>query len=216
MVVLPLLATLASCGGDDCKAAPAPESKIATTLVGLVVAESEFRAHRRVDENVNGQGEYGGLGELSGSKRGRLPPTSVPPQRNYMKPFPWASFVLNERGQASEDGYLFRLFLPGRGGGLVGEPAEGFSPGIVDADEAEKWWVCLAWPLDAACGGYLLIVGPSGVVLGLEGAGRQGDQGITRDDIPPSVYRQQAHGANGTPELKSPSGKTWRVIAGVK
>jgi hypothetical protein len=53
---------------------------------------------------------------------------------------------LNAHGEATRNGYLLRVYLPGPGGVGVGEPPEGFPTGAVATDLGEVAWCMYVWP----------------------------------------------------------------------
>ena len=90
----------------------------------------------------DGTGEYGGFLEMAGAVQGRLVSKLNPPVLSS------AFRELTQNGEATRNGYLYRIYLPDSAGRGVGEPRSGFEASMVDADLAETTWCLYAWPED--------------------------------------------------------------------
>ncbi|HEX5135402.1 MAG TPA: hypothetical protein VFY93_00390 [Planctomycetota bacterium] len=109
-------------------------------LRNLISAQEQFRREVHIDEDGDGQGEFGGLAELMGR----------PGERGSggMEPL-LVSRKQVDAGRVMRRGYYWRLYLPRRGGGLIAERMEGgFARGEVDPDRAEHAWYVYAWPIE--------------------------------------------------------------------
>ena len=119
------------------------------TSRNVISALAQFQQIAKADEDADGTGEYGGFLELAGGAAGRMASTLNPPVLSS------AFRVLSPAGEAQRSGYCFRIYLPdGRGQG-VGEPATGFSRGLVDPQLAESTWCMYAWPVEHGRTGVL-------------------------------------------------------------
>jgi hypothetical protein len=120
----------------------ANETAAQATLRNILSSQAQLQASSKIDEDHDGNGEYGGFLEMASAKPGRMPALLVPPLLSC------AFRILDEHGAASRSGYFFRVYLPKQGGGCLGEPAEGFtSASGVSAEDAELAWCCYAWPV---------------------------------------------------------------------
>jgi len=131
------------------------ELKAVRTLKAIRSAQEQFKAKKFVDQNKNGKGEYGLLGELSGE---------LVLRDSLSKKFKPSSSLLRgletggrgKGGTALRDGYYFCLYLPYLGGPNTDRVAGGDSetPGealsastdaeIIEAQE--KSYCVYAWP----------------------------------------------------------------------
>ena len=137
LVVIATLATIAVPNYMSARAA-SNEGAALATLRSVSTAQFQFRSMAAVDRDGDGQGEHGGLGELSGgtSVRG-----TAAPLRPALLPL---SLDVDGAGRTSKAGYWFALYLPDTAGIGLAETVANNS--AVDADLAEVHWTCLAWP----------------------------------------------------------------------
>jgi hypothetical protein len=183
----------------------ANETAAVATLRNLVSAQAQIQATARIDTDGDGTGEYGGFVEMSGAAPGRMSRVLVPPVLSS------AFRRLRPEGTAVRSGYCFRVFLPDRRGGPLGEPQAGFDDGSgIESDLAETTWCAYAWPATPEGGQRVFFVNQAGDVLGTDDDRYQGaDRGPEadaafqrRDDItgPPAI------GVRGT------DGNTWQFV----
>ena len=107
----------------------ANEAAAIATLRNIEYAQEVFRGRAVHDEDNNGAGEFGFLGDLM-SPAGR--PALIPR-------------MPGSDGRYLRSGYIFRAFLPGKGGVPIGESKR---RGLVYADLAVDHMVVLAWPVE--------------------------------------------------------------------
>jgi prepilin-type N-terminal cleavage/methylation domain-containing protein len=145
MIVIAIIAIIAAIAIPNLLAARLSSNETAAiaTLRNIIAAQAQFQQGARIDEDNDGNGEYGGFIDLAGGTMLRANnATLVPPVLS-------GSFqALNANGEASRSGYLFQMALPqaaGNGAGLV-EPQAGFAAAALDVDLAETTWCCYAWP----------------------------------------------------------------------
>ncbi len=114
----------------------ASEDDAVAALREIALAETRFRAAATVDQDGDGSGEYGLLGELLGEMSSRLrpPPAAVLGGE--------AGFRLRNSGVALRGGYCFAVYLAGRDGAAVFESA----PGEADPGLSETFFLACAWP----------------------------------------------------------------------
>ena len=150
----------------------AEETMAKATLRNLVAAQAQLQVVGWIDTDQDGVGEYGGLLELSGAVAGRGHEALTPAVIGE------AFRTLDAEGRAHVKGYTYRLFLPGRKGIAVGEPAGGFTRAMkIPADAAEQAWACLAWPSTAGTQQRSFFVATSGQLLATAPGRHGGDQG---------------------------------------
>ena len=185
LALLALVPVLTSCGADEVLPVDAggrarlevarlaaEETMAKATLRNLVAAQAQLQVVGWIDTDQDGVGEYGGLLELSGAVAGRGHEALTPAVIGE------AFRTLDAEGRAHFEGYTYRLFLPGRKGIAVGEPAGGFTRAMrVPADAAEQVWACLAWPSTAGTQQRSFFVATSGQLLATAPGRHGGDQG---------------------------------------
>jgi prepilin-type N-terminal cleavage/methylation domain-containing protein len=154
MIVVAIIAIIAAIAVPNLLSARirANEVSAVSTLRNLVSAEARFQGASAVDGDLDGAGEYGTFGELSGltllNARGAGPATPLTPP--VLSPLFQA---VNGAGEVTRSGYIFALFLPDNAFGFVGElPGGGPAPGL-SADACEALWCAYAWPATAATSG---------------------------------------------------------------
>jgi len=104
-------------------------------------AQAQFQASARCDVDNDGVGEFGGFLEMSGQAAGRMAAALNPPVLAR------AFRLLTPNGEVVRNGYVYRVYLPDARGVGVGEPVDGFTVGLVDANLSETTWCMYAWPL---------------------------------------------------------------------
>ena len=122
----------------------ANETAAIATIRQVVQSQMVFVQGKEADLNVNGMGEYGTFGELSGNVAVRaanggtkfLAPSVINPSFRAISPI----------GEMFRHGYYFRIYLPGSTGeGILELPGGGADPNI-DMERAESTWCVYAWP----------------------------------------------------------------------
>ncbi len=124
------------------------ESSAIGTLRSLTTAEEQFKQQGIVDQDGDGSGEYGWLGELSGMDPTRGMEGVAGPK---MSTSPFIASILGVKdasGYSQKSGYYYRLFLPGAGAGpsKAETQAHAGTGSTADADNQEVRWACYAWP----------------------------------------------------------------------
>ncbi len=121
-------------------------------------AQRAFRHEALVDEDTDGEGEFAGLAELTGASGGRM-------ERPLRDPLVWRELgQLNTDGEGELEGYLYRVWLPGRAGLGIGEMWRGAGAAQYAPSLAENYWVCYAWPVRRG-GGPAYFLSHDGVLL---------------------------------------------------
>ena len=139
----------------------ANEIAAVATLRNVVSAQAQLQASGKVDVDQDGEGEYGGFLELSGARPGRMAAELFPPVVSG------AFRALTAKGEVNRNGYHYRIYLPARDGGCLGEPPGGFTRDHPIATGAsEGAWCCYAWPVQhGTSGGHTYFVNEEGSVL---------------------------------------------------
>lgn len=136
------------------------------TMRSIAVSNEQFRLGVTVDQDGDGNGEYGWLGELAGTEpyRGAITMTVSPHLGRALG-------AKDAHGRAERHGHYVRLALPTAGGGWMWEPRSlgaGFPRSFTphpDADAQEQRWVAYAWPVyGSAFGGHTVVTGWTGEV----------------------------------------------------
>jgi hypothetical protein len=132
------------------------ERAVLDVLRAIEREQERFRAAGHVDQDGDGQGEYGTLGELLGlhpcrgsGRRIRSWPGDLELQRR-----PTDNGVVLVR-----DGYCYRLYLPTASGPAVGDRAIPLAASAADADRQEQRYLVYAWPELLGVTGRLAFVG---------------------------------------------------------
>lgn len=118
------------------------------SLRNLASVQAEFRASGLIDLDGDRVGEFGTLGELTGSAGIRRDPGGNARGPVVNPPVLSPSLAsISASGIARRSDYCFRIVLPGRNGEPVREgPPGGPFSGAVDTDGAEARWCAYAWP----------------------------------------------------------------------
>jgi len=148
------------------------ESRVVARLVSLVGAQDSFRLGNIVDQDSDGLGEYGWLGELAGQDEVRV-------QNLTMATSPYLPAAMGKKdaqGRVEFAGYYLRMFLPSKTGPAIGEVQGStykdldFKP-HPDADAQEARWACYAWPVErGVTGTRTFLVTQEGWVYGSDAA----------------------------------------------
>ena len=155
MIVVAIIAIIAAIAVPNLLASrlAANESNAISTLRNLVTSQAQFQSMGAVDNDLDGTGEYGCFGELSGlsalNLRGNGPAVPLDP------PILAATFQnVDANGYVSKSGYFFRIFLPSAANPPAGvaEVANG-GPGVYGDDNCENIWSCYGWPVGASTTG---------------------------------------------------------------
>lgn len=118
--------------------AAANEAAVIALLRRVAAAQQALQRSGLIDQDGDGQGEHGFLGELAGAR-----PLAAPPP-----------MAVAELAQASAHGYRFVLWLPDGRGGAIEEPmGDGRRPAFAPAaDLQERHYALYAWPEEPASG----------------------------------------------------------------
>jgi prepilin-type N-terminal cleavage/methylation domain-containing protein len=150
MIVLVILAVVVTLALPNLLSARLASNETAAIagLQAIASAQAQFQKRGAADEDFDGWGEYGSIGELTGMAlvRGtgkRLRPAVLNTSMG----------ALNGNGEVVTRGYLYRLYLPDASGGGVGEVGGGGAGAGIAPDQAEITWCCYAWPIQYAQSG---------------------------------------------------------------
>jgi hypothetical protein len=161
MIVVAILAILASMAVPNFLAAGATANEAATiaTLRTMATAQFRFKSMAMVDRDFSGSYEYGTLPELAGMADVRQANERLSPG---LLSASWGA--LDASGTVIRQGYHYALHLPDAAGvGILATPAN--EPNI-DARNAEIAWTLLAWPTAyAQSGRSTFFVNQQGMIL---------------------------------------------------
>jgi len=149
LVVVAIIAILAAIAVPGLLASrvAANESAAIATLKNFASAQAQCKAAGMIDANGNSAGEFGFLGELSGSAALRVNESGGVGTERLRPPYLSAGLGTVQGGQVLRSGYLFRAYLPDTAAAPVGEAASGGATGVaIAAAFAEHMWSCYAWP----------------------------------------------------------------------
>lgn len=148
----------------------ANEAAAVSQLRAIATAQVQLQKSGEADEDFDGVGEYGTLGELGGrvGVRGlsRDAPTGLGPDMSRV----------DVAGEVQHRGYVFRVYLPLEDGrGQREQPYGGMPAGIVDADQSELHWVAYTWPAtNGISGTRTFVMDEGGEILQTEDPDRSG------------------------------------------
>lgn len=170
MIVVTIIAVIASIAIPNLLSsrAMANDRAVLSTLRTIATAQAQCRQSLPVDIDGDGQAEALSLQELAGAVTLRgstetlLPPVLSP-----------SLGQVDADGHVSKHGYLIALFLPDASG--TGLCASDANLPNVDADLAESYWTCIAWPADRVSKiGATYFVNQMGEVLSCKNSGYSG------------------------------------------
>jgi hypothetical protein len=128
----------------------ANESMAIGALRSLATAQAVFQAQTIVDQDEDGLGEYGTLGELAG-----LAPCRGSGAQMNQSPFIASILgVRDENGVAQKSGYHFVVYLPTATGPARREGNAESPTQAGDADAQEARWCAYAWPVSPGQSGH--------------------------------------------------------------
>jgi prepilin-type N-terminal cleavage/methylation domain-containing protein len=146
------------------------EAAVAGRLRSISSAQFQFRECAKADEDFDGEGEFGTFGEMGGRVGVRGLSTKVPTDLTA------SMSLVDVAGEVQRAGFVYRIYLPrADGSGEREQPYGGMRPGVVDADQAERHWVCYAWPVNSGISGsHTFVVNQDYAILKTEESRRSG------------------------------------------
>ena len=195
----------------------ANENAAISTMRMIVSAQSQIRSSVACDGDRDGKGEYGMLGELTGSRSIRDTDFHIPP---ILSPTMGELIVDGCDGTlVQRSGYYIQIFVPGSNGGMVSDhPVAGdTSAGRIDSDAAESRWCAYAWPVDAgSTGNRSFFVDHRGSVYFSTPGGFGSYSGLCSDEgSQPSFNAAYSHGSDthmpSYGEVSS-DGNVWQML----
>ncbi len=150
MIVIAIIAIIAAIAVPNLLSSrlAANESNAIATLRNLVSAQAQFQSTGAVDDDLDGQGEYGSFGEMSGltalntRANGNGLNTPIDP------PILASTFATITASVVTKSGYNFVVYLPDIAAVPVLEAGAGGPGAGVDADRCENLWCAYAYPAD--------------------------------------------------------------------
>ena len=151
MIVIAIIAIIAAIAVPNLLAArmSANETATVSTLRTITTAESQFQRAGYADENNDGVGEYGTMGELGAA-------VYVRGTTRYASPTLSGSLSdVGPTGEVSRSGYVYRAYLPQAAGvGFQEIPGGGMTTGVLDPVAASINWCVYAYPEHYAGSGH--------------------------------------------------------------
>jgi prepilin-type N-terminal cleavage/methylation domain-containing protein len=200
MIVIAIIAIIAAIAIPNLLSARlnANETAAIATLRNIISAQAQFQSTSRADENVNGVGEYGTFGEMSGNNGVRGNATLNPAVLSS------AFRSVSATGTVSRSGYLYRIYLPGAAGVAVQEANSGGAGAGLDADICETTWCAYAWPANYGnTGNRTFFVNQGGDIVATESSvytatvGPVGDSAFRAGSVAGAITGITAAGATG-------------------
>jgi len=143
MIVVAIIAIVAGIAIPNLLAARLRGNEIAaiSVLRNLCTAQSQFQRAAAADEDGDGYGEYGYLGEMTGKVLVRGGMVRLPTDITQ------SMAQVDVNGEVNRNGYMYRLYLPAPGAvGTRESGGGGIGAGVLDADVSEVHWMVYAWP----------------------------------------------------------------------
>jgi len=142
LIVITAIAILASIAIPNLLSARmrANETSAVGILRTISSSQTEFRSKAAADDDGDGAGEFGYFAEMAG----KIPPRGA--TAALQPPVLSSQFMTIIDGRVKHSGYYFRMYLPDYDGVGLPEAQNGGAPANVDADMAESYWCCYAWP----------------------------------------------------------------------
>jgi prepilin-type N-terminal cleavage/methylation domain-containing protein len=127
----------------------ANETSAIGSMKTVTAGEEQFRSQACVDEDSDGVGEYGTIGELSGNDNYRDAGVGAGVNCST-SPFIPTVFAPDANGYAQKSGYIFTIFVSSAAAALWTAASTSNLPGnySVAADNNEEDFIALAWPSD--------------------------------------------------------------------
>lgn len=177
LIVIAIIAIIASIAIPNLLSArvSANETAAIATLRNIASAQAQFQGRAHNDNDGDGEGEYGFFTELSGYIAPRVNGAVA---ADVINPPALSGVFQNVQaddggeGIVTKSGFIFKMWLPGDGGGPIAEsPTDGAGggggPSAAPNDNiAEGVWCCYAWPaVKDSTGSRAFVVNQSGDVL---------------------------------------------------
>lgn len=191
----------------------ANESAAIATLRNVASAQAQVQAMGVIDTDSNGMGEYAFFAEMTGAAGVR---EAKGKGRAVINPPVLSRLFAVRNGRVERSGYVYQIWLPGKGGTAVSE-ARG---GGVDrarmpaAKLAERGFICYAWPVkNGETGSRVFVIDQSGDIMISDNK----TQGYSGSSKPPAPYAALATGTAKLPgSLKTRSARndrgTWERL----
>ena len=197
------------------------ETAAVTTLRALVNAQSTFVTRCVVDQDGDGDGEYGFFRELTGV----AVPRTKTVKRRVGDAFSGSFGAVDANGVVARTGYCYIMYLPTASGPAVTEAGGLPAANSDDANAQETRWACYAWPIDYPYTGYrCFVVNQQGQVYQAPNeAGGGPGQGVYSGpaDIPAPGAALLSNGQENNLDSRFPrpveagaDGQRWAPVAG--
>ncbi len=162
----------------------ANETFAASTLRTIRSSAAHFQSIAGIDLDNDGIGEFGVLQELSGAVALRTASDGSSVGGSVLDPIVLSAAFrsVNANAEVARSGYLFKVFLPGKGGFAVGEGVGAVlaAGSTIDTDLAERTWCAYAWPIAYGfTGRRTFFVNQEGIITAKDDAGTSGTGDIT-------------------------------------
>jgi prepilin-type N-terminal cleavage/methylation domain-containing protein len=141
------------------------ESSTIGSLKTIASGQIQFKGSAAVDQDNDGDGEFGFLGEMSGISNCRTAGGLGKPK--LLPGVLSQGLGIISGGSVAKAGYEYRMYLPTAAGLAIHQTAMTAPNGVAaDANRQENNFICYAWPAVAQnTGGRCFVVGESGEIL---------------------------------------------------
>ena len=142
MIVIAIIAIIAAIAIPNLLAARlnANETAAITVLRNVATAQAQFQQTGRADEDGDAIGEFGTSGELTGQ-------VPIRGTAFYGAQLSRSLANIDPFGEASKNGYVYRMYLPAPAAVATRENAGGgVAAGVLDPNLCEITWFCYAMP----------------------------------------------------------------------
>lgn len=202
----------------------ANETSAITVMRSIVGAQVSLQSAGSIDTDSDGQGEFGYLGELSGTRPARMSVAGSPAAgiagTHEINPSP----LLPSMGQVAQSvvthsGYVFQIWLPGSANAPMTGIAEDGNGGKLagpfpDPNACETRFCAYAWPVRAgATGSRAFFVNQEGVILETPNRGATPYSGLGNGpDFDAAFAAAGDMSAGFARGLPAADGNTWRPV----
>jgi len=202
----------------------ANETSAITVMRSIVGAQVSVQSAGSIDTDADGQGEFGYLGEITGTRPARMSVAGTPAAgvagTHELNPSP----LLPSMGQVSQSvvthsGYVFQIWLPASDNAPIAGIAEDADGGKLsgpfpDANAGETRFCAYAWPVRAGfTGSRAFFANQEGVILEMPNRGATQYSGIgAGPDFDAAFAMAGDMSAGFARGVNAADGNTWRPV----
>ena len=148
MIVISIIAIIAAIAIPSILRSQISSNEISAvgTLRTMIASQAQFRGGDVVDQDRDGNGEYGFLQELAGTATPRTVAGQTPAHIRTGEYITQVLGIVYANGIAIRSGYHFYIYLPAAGGTNIGESNPLPAGDAANANDQEARFICYGWP----------------------------------------------------------------------